>query len=295
MSRRLMKCLGIACGIIALGWIGVAVSLSQQTLSVNVQMVEVYVSVSDSKANQVQHLEKSDFEVLEDGVKQNVELFEPQSAGMNIALLIDTTGSMLQQLPYVKNAVIELLSLVGADNDVGLFSFSNRLTTLQPFTKDRNAVLSALLKTKASGSTALYDAMAQLARDLSKSGGKKAILLFTDGNDNTSVLTVESAVSIIRRIGVPIYTVAEGDLLKDHGALTRLKEISETTNGVAFESRKPDDLRDIFGRIGKDLQHLYLLGYYSSNADQKAEWRKISVRLPKNTQLKLRAKEGYWR
>lgn len=130
---------------------------------------------------------------------------------------------------------------------------------------------------------------------MSKSGGKKAILLFTDGRDNASVLTIESAVSTVRRIGVPIYTVAEGELLQDRAVLNRLKEISETTNGVAFEARKSDDLRDIFGRIGKDLQHLYLLGYYSTNPDQKTEWRRISVRLPQHTQLKLRAKEGYWR
>jgi VWFA-related protein len=178
---------------------------------------------------------------------------------------------------------------------VGLFSFSNRLTILQPFTKNRDVVLSALFKTRASGGTALYDSMAQLSRSLSKSPGKKAILLFTDGKDNASVLTIESAVSSIRRIAVPVYTIAEGELLQDRTVLNRLKEISETTNGVAFEARKPGDLRDIFGRIGKDLQHLYLLGYYSSNQDPKTEWRRISVRLPKHAQLKLRAKEGYWK
>ena len=131
------------------------------------------------------------------------------------------------------------------------FLFSDRLTTLQPFTKDRNAILSSLLKTRASGATALYDSMAQLSRDLSKSGGKKAILLFTDGRDNASVLTIDSAVSTIRRIGVPIYTVAEGELLQDRAVLTRLKEISESTNGVPFEARKAEDLRDIFSKIGK--------------------------------------------
>ena len=181
------------------------------------------------------------------------------------------------------------------DDSVGLFSFSDRLTTLQPFTKDRNAILSSLLKTRASGATALYDSMAQLSRDLSKSGGKKAILLFTDGRDNASVLTIDSAVSTIRRIGVPIYTVAEGELLQDRAVLTRLKEISESTNGVPFEARKAEDLHDIFSKIGKDLQHLYLLGYYSTNTNAKSEWRRISVRLPEHAQFKIRAKEGYWR
>lgn len=271
------------------------IAVSRQTLSVDVRIVEVYVSVFDGKGNPVQQLEKGDFEVLEEGSKQKIELFEPQSADMNVALLVDTTGSMLQQLPHVKNSIVTLLSLVNSTNEVGLFTFSDRLTTLQPFTRDHNAVLSALLKARASGATALYDSMAQLSRNLSKTGGKKVVLLFTDGGDNASVLTVDSAVATIRRIGVPIYTVAEGDLLHDQAVLRRLKEISESTNGVAFEARKPDDLREIFGKIGKDLQHLYLLGYYSNNADTKSDWRRISVRLPQHSQLKIRAKEGYWR
>jgi Ca-activated chloride channel family protein len=290
-----MKTLAIITGTIALAVACAAIAASRQILSVNVQMVEVYASVFDGKANRVQHLQKDDFQVLEDGVRQKVELFESQAAGMNVALLIDTTGSMVQQLPYVKNAVVELLSLIDADDSVGLFTFSDRLTPLQPFTKDRNAIVSSLLKTRASGATALYDSMAQLSRDLSKSGGKKAILLFTDGRDNASVLTIESAVSTIRRIGVPIYTVAEGELLQDRAVLNRLKEISETTNGVAFEARKVEDLRDIFNKIGKDLQHLYLLGYYPTNTDPKSEWRRISVRLPQHAQFKIRAKEGYWK
>jgi len=64
---------------------------------------------------------------------------------------------------------------------------------------------------------------------------------------------------------------------------------------VAFEARKPDDLRDIFTRIGRDLQHLYLLGYYSTNPDAKSAWRQITVRLPEHSSFRLRAKEGYWK
>jgi hypothetical protein len=178
----------------------------------------------------------------------------------------------------VKNAVAELLTQIGSDDRVGLFSLSNRLTTLQKFTTDRNAVLSTLLNVRPSGQTALYDSMAQLARDRFRDGGKKVILMFTDGLDNASVLTIESAVTNVRRIGVPIYAVAQGEILQNREVLKRLKEISESTNGVAFEAKKPDDLREIFSTIGRDLQHLYLLGYYSSSPDTREEWRKINVK-----------------
>jgi len=285
-----------AVGCVVVGMIGaVTAVLGQHTLSVNVRMVEVYVSVLDGKGNRVPHLQQSDFEVMEDGARQRIDVFESQAEGMNIALLIDTTGSMMKQLPHVKNAIADLLTVVAAEDSVGLFSFSNRLTALQPFTKDRNAVLSAVLNARPSGQTALYDSLAQLARDLSKDGGKKAILLFTDGLDNASALTIESAVTNVRRIGVPIYTVAQGEVLKDQQVLKRLKEISTATNGVAFEARKADDLREIFTKVGRDLQNLYLLGYYSTNSDPRSEWRRISVRLPGRSSFKLRTKEGYWK
>src|SRR6185436_17578039 len=226
MKKRLKWVLPGCAGVLALG----GAILAQQTLSVDVRMVEVYVSVFDGKGNRVQNLQQDRFEVLEDGVPQKIDVFESQSVGMNVALLIDTTGSMVRQLPHVKNAVAELLTQIGPDDRVGLFSLSNRLTTLQKFTTDRNAVLSALLNVRPSGQTALYDSMAQLARDLSRDGGKKVILMFTDGLDNASVLTIESAVTNVRRIGVPIYAVAQGEILANREILKRLKEISEATN-----------------------------------------------------------------
>ena len=213
---------------------------AQETLKVDVRMVEVYAFVFDGKGNRVQNLSRDNFEVLEDGVRQSIDVFEPETAGINVALLIDTTGSMVRQLPRVKNAIADLLTTLGPDDSVGLFSFSNRLNQLQGFTKDRNAVLTSLLSSRASGQTALYDSLAQLARSLSKDGGKKAILLFTDGMDNASVLTLDSAVINIRRIGVPIYTVVQGEVLQRVDLTKRLKEISESTNGISFEARKPE-------------------------------------------------------
>ena len=266
-----------------------------QTLTVDVRMVEVYASVFDVKGHRVQDLQKGNFEISEDGVRQKVEVFEPQVDGLTIALLVDTTASMEHELPRVKNAIGDLLNLLSPDDNIGLFSFSSRLKTLQPFTKDRSAVMNSLMSTRAEGGTALYDALAQLARDLSKTGGKKVILLFTDGLDNRSVLTLQSATTTIRRVGVPIYTVAQGEILQNNESLKRLRALAAETNGIAFEARSAGDFRDIFVKVAQDLEHLYLLGYYSTNPDPQAEWRRISVRVPQHPDFKLRAKEGYWR
>jgi VWFA-related protein len=132
-----------------------------------------------------------------------------------------------------------------------------------------------------------------LARELSRAGGKKAILLFTDGDDNSSVLQPEASIKEIQRIGVPVYCVLYGRPLIDSRLSKQLENISVSTGGIPFKIRDSDELISAFARVGQDLQNLYLLGYQSDNPI-KGDWRTISVALPTHPKLKLRAKEGYW-
>ena len=267
----------------------------QPTLSVNVRMVEVYASVMDRHGKQVVGLGKDQFEVTEDGQTQKIQLFEPQATALTTALLIDTTGSMLKDLPRVKNAVSILLSQMKREDSFGLFSFDTRLTVLHPFSQDRASTMRALLRTRASGSTAFFDALAQLASEVSRVNGKKVILLFTDGDDNSSIMTRETAERTVTRVGVPVYAVAEGAALTSKPLMKSLDEICRSTGGLVFHAKKPDDLGRIFEEIGRDLQHLYLLGYYPSlDNPRKTDWHKVMVQLPLHRDLKIRAKEGYW-
>jgi len=266
----------------------------QTTLKVDVRMVEVYASVTGADGKPVASLTSQDFQALEDGVPQEIQVFEPQVAALTIALLVDTTGSMANDLPHVKGAVARLLTLLKEEDAVGLYSFANGLMALSPFTNDRKSTLRAVLRTRASGGTALFDSLAQLQRELSRIGGKKAILLFTDGDDNSSALSLEAATQGMRRIGVPVYAILHGRALTEPALLKRLENISRFTGGVPFRLPQVDNLPAVFDRIGRDLQNLYLLGYQSTN-DSGAAWRTITVRLPHHPNLKLRAKDGYWR
>src|SRR5262249_22258841 len=131
-------------------------------------------------------------------------LFEPQTAKVTTALLIDCTGSMARQLSHIRDGVTRLLISSKPEDSFGLFAFSNRLRVLQSFTQNRSAVLKALLQTRAMGNTALFDSLAQLTHELSGVEGKRAILLFTDGDDNASVLSPDAAVESIKRMGIPL-------------------------------------------------------------------------------------------
>jgi Ca-activated chloride channel family protein len=261
-------------------------------ISVQVRLVEVHAAVMDGRGRYLSGLKAEAFRVMEDGRPQSIQLFEAQSSGMTLALLVDTTGSMAKVLPHVKNAVAQLVAAMKPEDAIGLYSFRNRLTVLQPFTKDHGAALKALLATRAAGSTALFDSLTQLATELSRTSGKKAILLFTDGEDNSSLLSMEQALQTVRRHGFPIYPVSQGSALENKTMLKRLEEISEVTGGMAFEVRKTEEIATAFSQIGTDLRHLYLLAYYPSHQENQS-WRRISVLLPEQRQVKVRAKEGY--
>jgi VWFA-related protein len=267
---------------------------SQATLRVDVRMIEVFAAVSDDHGRPVGNLRPEDFRVLEDNRQQQIRLFQPQSSSMTVALLVDTTGSMAADLPRVKNAVARLLSAVKPEDSVGLFTFANGLNKLSDFTTDRSAVLGGILKARAAGQTALFDSLAQLSRQLSRGGGKKAILLFTDGDDTASVLSMEASVKDVQRVGVPVYSVLYGRALKDAALYKRLETISVSTGGIPFKVKDTDEVAGAFARVGQDLQNIYFLGY-QSDSESTEDWRSIKVSLPNHPKLKLRAKEGYWR
>jgi Ca-activated chloride channel homolog len=270
-----------------------ATAWAQTTLKVDVRMIEVQAAVYDDKGRAVTNLAAADFRIVEDGSNQQIGVFEPASSGMTIAVLVDTTGSMVVDLPHVKNAVSRLLSVLSPEHSVGMFTFASHLTQLSPFTTDRKATLSAVLRMKAGGTTALFDSLAQLARGTSSINGKKAILLLTDGDDTSSLLTLEASVRSIQHIGIPVYSMLYGRALEDPTLYERLKKISQSTGGVPFKVREPSEVSRVFERIAQDLEHIYLLGYYSSNT-ASSQWRAVEVSLPSRPKLKLRAKEGYW-
>jgi hypothetical protein len=153
--------------------------------------------------------------------------------------------------------------------------------------------LNAVLQTRASGSTALFDSLVQLSRSISRIDGKKAILLFTDGDDNASILALDKALEETRRIGVPIYAMLYGRALQDSNLLRRLESISKSSGATPFRVRQPSDLPIVFQNVARDLQDLYLLGYNFSG-DSGKEWHTLNVEVPNQPKLKITAREGYW-
>ncbi len=194
-------------------------------------MVEVQARVLDQRNRYVDVLTRDQFEVAEDGKPQRILSFEATTWDTACAILLDTTGSMSEALPVVKNAVLRFIDRLRPRGQVAVNSFSSSLRVIQDFTRDKSAAKTAVLRIRPDGMTSLFDARAGVAKDISNRPGKKAIIVFTDGNDNASVLNLASASSRAKRSGVPVYTVAQGEALRNRDSVRVLEEIARTAGG----------------------------------------------------------------
>ena len=178
-----------------------AVGQELPTFAAETRLVEVYATVADSKGRFVEGLQRDQFTVRDNGQPQPISVFEAGSRQLSCAILMDTTGSMKSELPVVKSAILRFIDNLPDDANVGVYTFANTLNTVQDFTTDRKAAKQGVLRTYAAGTTALFDAMVQVSKRLSKQIGKKFLIVFTDGDDNASLLTSTSAIARARQVG----------------------------------------------------------------------------------------------
>jgi Ca-activated chloride channel family protein len=286
--------LGLCCATAALV-IALAARGQEPTsvIKVQVRLVEVYASVYDHKGQYVEGLGRENFRVFEDDKQQHITGFEADSASLSCAILLDTTGSMGEALPRVKNSVMKLIDVLGAGDAVAIYTFDQRLVVRQEFTTDKVAAKRAVLRTRAEGQTALFDALSETSQEISTRPGKKALVVFTDGDDNSSMLNANAAVTRAKKAGIPIYAIAEGEATHSANLKKLLGELSTRTGGTSYEVKKLNDVDLVFQKIALDLRHLYMLTYQPVKTEE-LKWRKIEVSLQGGRDYRVRAKEGYF-
>jgi VWFA-related protein len=259
----------------------------------NARLVEVYATVTDKRGRHVDDLGPDQFAVLDNGKELPVAAFENRVSAVSCALLLDTTASMQAALPALKATALKLLGELRPIDSVAIYSFSDSVTALQPFTTDKNAAARAVLRTRAFGKTALYDALTQVSREVAGRAGKKVIVVFTDGADNLSAVTSETALRRAKTLGVPVYTIAQGDALESPDLLKQLTNLSQATGGVAFTIHSPTEIEKVFESITEDLMHGYLLAFQPPATEDRT-WRPIEVKMRSPRGHKIRARLGYY-
>jgi Ca-activated chloride channel family protein len=242
----------------------------------------------------VEGLQRAQFEIRDDGVAQPIQVFESAEQPLACALLLDTTGSMTESMAALRNAAREFLTQLRPKDRVAVYAFSDHVDELSEFTEDKTAARRALTRLHAAGQTALFDSISQVALKISRSPGKKVIVVLTDGGDNASILNRESAARRARKAGVPVFAVAEGAALKDSAAADLLHQLSRDTGGRMYKAQQPKDIDKVFDSIADDLHSGYLLAFPAPTEEKAVPWHELQVRVNDTAKpLTVRARTGY--
>ncbi len=259
----------------------------------DVRLVEVYATILDNHGHYLDDLPRESFRVLDNGAPQPIVSFESGSSDLSCAILLDTTGSMTGSLPKVKSAIYRLIDAFRESDWMAVYGFSAGMELLQEFTREKAAAKKAVARTRAEGSTALFDSIARVTGEVSKRSGKKALVVFTDGDDNASVLNAPRAVERAKRLGIPLYTAAAGEALQTPALVRELKDLAALTGGKSYAITDLSKVSAIFDDIARQLQHTYFLAYKPPDT-QNGDWRQIQITLSGVRHYQVRAKGGYF-
>lgn len=257
------------------------------------RLVEVYATIFDHKDRYIDGLARERFHLTDNGDARTITAFESDASVLSCAIVLDVTGSMTRSLPVLKNAVVKLVDEFRDDDWIAAYGFNTSLVTLQDFTHDKAEVKRAVLRIRAGGATALFDAISEVARDVSGRSGRKAIIVFTDGNDNSSVLSANTAVTRAKKLGIPLYTVAQGEALSSTALIRELARMADMTGALSYKAHTARDVEKIFHDISSDMRHTYLLAFRPPSAPT-GKWHGIRVTLGGLKDYKVRAREGYF-
>jgi Ca-activated chloride channel family protein len=260
---------------------------NQLQLRVNVEIVLVPTTVTNSLGQYVADLEKGHFQVWEDDVEQEIRYLSAEDAPMTLGIVLDTSGSMNPTLEAARNAGSRCGDVGTKDDEYFLVLFASKAELATDFTTDFTDLRLPLLFAKAKGNTALYDAI-QMGLTKLKDGinPRKALLVISDGYENSSRISAGALKRLVRETDIQVFSIGnQGD-----GAL---REMTQLTGGQQF--RMAGGLGSC-GLIARELKHQYVLAYQSTNTAKDGRWRDIQVKVnppPGISGLKVRSKRGY--
>lgn len=294
-----------------------------QGLKVSVNLVDVLFTVLNRRNKLVPELDKPDFQVFDDNVRQEIRYFSKQTdLPLRIGMLLDTSNSIRERLRFEQDASVNFLYSVLRRNkdEAFVMTFDDEPQVLQAFTGDTGLLRDQIVKTRAGGGTAIYDAiysacLKELSHPPRPAGDqpdvvRRVMILVSDGDDNLSTHTRSEAIEMAQITDVVIYTISTntewvsmtqkdsstGGSLKYH--LTEgdkiLQSLAGETGGRAFFPYRVDDLDQSFQDIGDELRNQYSIAYLPTNSVLDGRYHKIRIDLPDHKGYQVRARQGYF-
>jgi VWFA-related protein len=299
VSTRLRASLFLA-SLLSAGVLPAQEPAGPPTIEASVDVVSVTVVVSDKAGHFVHGLAPKDIEILEDGVPQQVTVFQEASGQsgekipLSVVLVLDASGSMHKTMPFLQEAADEFVGKLEDVDRTMVVDFNEDVRGSKDFTGDPQRLEQFVNALEGWGGTSLYDAIQYALERVRDQTGRKALIVFTDGADTTSKLSDKQVLEYAGTVEATVYTVG---FRGESGLFARsprgfLRKIASETGGAFFFPEKVGELIKIFSGISDELHNHYLLAYTPKRAPD-GTWRAIEVRV-KAKDADVRVRKGYF-
>jgi Ca-activated chloride channel homolog len=252
----------------------------------------------------VQDLKREDFQVFEDGVKQNIISFQHTDLPVSIALVVDNSGSMSKKRPSVNKSALDLVEASNPQDEAFVVNFSDEAFIDQEFTGSISKLREGLSHIESRGGTALYDAVVASADKLVADAKrpKQVLVIITDGEDNASTLTLEQTIRRVQQLSGPvIYSIGllfgdEMSRSEVRHARRALEMLSTETGGIAFFPKSIEQVDEIAAEVARDIRNQYTIGYHSTKPTSESGFRRVTViaETQGKGKLNVRTRTGYF-
>ncbi len=274
------------------------------TLRTSVGEVRLNAAVLDSNGRAVQDLTKDAFHVYEDGVPQTISSFRHEDLPVSLGILIDSSGSMYDKRAAVGKASLDFIRLSNPKDEAFLVDFSWEPYIDQDFTSDIHKLEAGLSYVKASGGTAIYDAVVASADYLARNAKqpKQVLLVITDGDDNASTSSLEDTIKRIQELDGPtVYCVGllfgpDEDKRESRHAKRVLQSLAEQTGGIAYFPRRLEEVDSIAAQVAADIRQQYTISYQPTKPARLGGYRQVHVDAKEKgySKLTVRTRSGYF-
>jgi Ca-activated chloride channel homolog len=265
----------------------IAPDLPRSDIRVQSTLVLIPVTVTDPLNRFVTGLDRENFRVFEDKNEQKVTHFASEDAPLSVGLVFDTSGSMGSKLDKSRQAVKQFFKTANPEDEFFLIQFNDRPELVVDFTTRLEEIQNRLTFTQSKGRTALLDAVYMALHKMKKAkNARKALLIISDGGDNSSRYTESEIKNLVREADVQIYAIGIFEMMSNRGRTPEelsgpslLSEIAEQTGGRHFPVENLNELPDVAAKIGIELRNQYLLGYTPTNPQRDGKYRRVQVKL----------------
>ncbi|MEZ5352838.1 MAG: VWA domain-containing protein [Bryobacteraceae bacterium] len=256
-------------------------------IRVETQLVQINVTVTTPLNQVVTGMEKEHFRLFEDKVEQEIVTFSSEEAPLSVGLVFDISGSMGSKLHKSRQAAAQFFKTANPTDEFFLIQFNERPEMVVPWTTNTEEVQNRLAFTQAKGRTALLDGLYLAMNQMKKARNpRKAVLVLSDGGDNSSRYTESEIKNLVREADVQVYAMGIFEAIAGRGRTAEemagpglLTEMAEQTGGRHFPIDNLNELPDVAAKIGVELRSQYVLGYSPKNSAKDGKYRKVEVKL----------------